>query len=190
MMQAKDILKPTIALFLICAVAAFLLALTNETTAQRIDEIAVQTENTARAALFPDAASFGDAKSVGGKTYVEALDETGNVIGYTFTTAAKGYGGDVQVMTGVSADGTVTAIEILDVSNETPGLGQNAKKDSFKAQFAGKSGTIGVSTASKAVPGGIDALTGATYTSRAVAAAVNEALDLFAQIPKGGNTVG
>lgn len=189
-MRAKEIVKPTIALFLICAVAAFLLALTNDKTAQRIDEIAVQTQNEARAALFPQAASFGDEKTVDGKSYAEALDASGQVLGYTFTTSAKGYGGDVQVMTGVTTDGTVAAIEILDVSNETPGLGQNAKKDSFKAQFSGKSGEIGVSTASKSVAGGVDALTGATYTSRGVAAAVNEALALYAQIVKGGSTVG
>ena len=189
-MQVKEILKPTLALFLICAVAAFLLALTYDNTAERIDKIAVQAQNDARASLFPDAASFGEEKAVGDETYVEALNASGSVIGYTFTTAAKGYGGDVQVMTGVNSDGTVADIEILDVSNETPGLGQNAKKDNFKAQFAGKSGVIGVSTASKSAENGIDALTGATYTSKAVAAAVNHALELYAQISKGGNTVG
>ena len=189
-MNVKEILKPTLALFFICAVAAFLLALTNDKTTARIDEIAVQAQTQARAALFPDAASFGEEKEIGGEAYVEALDASGSVIGYTFTTAAKGYGGDVQVMTGVTADGTVADIEILDVSNETPGLGQNAKKDSFKAQFAGKTGVIGVSTASKSAENGIDALTGATYTSKAVTAAVNHALELYTQIVKGGNTVG
>ena len=93
-------------------------------------------------------------------------------------------------MTGVRRDGSVRAIEILDVSDETPGLGQNAKQDKFKDQFAGKQGEIGVSTASKSAENGIDALTGATYTSKAVAAAVNHALELYAQIAKGGNTVG
>lgn len=189
-MRAKEILKPTIALFLICAVAAFLLALTNSQTTQRIDEIARQAADQARSALFPQAASFSDEKSVGESAYYEALDSAGRVIGYTFTTSAKGYGGDVQVMTGVSADGTVANIEILDVSNETPGLGQNAKKDSFRSQFAGMRGVIGVSTASKAAANGVDALTGATYTSKAVAAAVNEALELYAQVAKGGGGIG
>ena len=189
-MQAKEILKPTLALFLICAVAAFLLALTNDKTAARIDAIAVQAQTQARSALFPDAASFGEEKAVGSETYVEALDAAGHVIGYTFTTSAKGYGGDVQVMTGVAADGTVARIEILDVSNETPGLGQNAKKDSFKSQFTGKSGSIGVSTASKPVAGGVDALTGATYTSKGVTNAVNHALELYDRIVKGGSVVG
>lgn len=189
-MNAKNILKPALALFAICLVATVLLALTNHVTAERIERIAQQAENTARSAVFPEAASFGESKSVGEHTYYEALDASGNVIGYTFSTAAKGYGGDVSVMTGVRKDGTVNAVEVLDVSNETPGLGQNAKKDSFRAQFSGKSGEIGVSTASKSVSNGIDALTGATYTSRGVTEAVNLALKLYNQIPKGGADIG
>ena len=189
-MNAKAILKPAIALFAICLVATVLLALTNSVTTEKIDAIAAETENTARFAVFPEAASFSDGKTVGEYTYYEALDASGKVIGYTFSTAAKGYGGDVSIMTGVRADGTINGIEVLDVSNETPGLGQNAKKDSFKEQFVGRSGELGVSTASKAAENGIDALTGATYTSKGVASAVNLALTLFTEIPKGGADIG
>ena len=185
-MSVKKILLPAVALFAICLVATALLALTNHVTHDRIDKIALEAENAARSAVFPEAASFSDAKSVSSYTYYEALDNSGKVIGFTFSTSAKGYGGDVSVMTGVRADGSVRAIEILDVSDETPGLGQNAKQDKFKQQFADKQGVIGVSTASKSAENGIDALTGATYTSRGVTDAVNLALTLFAQIPKGG----
>lgn len=185
-MSAKKILLPAVALLAICLVATTLLALTNQVTKERIDTIALESENAARSAVFPEAASFSDAKTVSAYTYYEALDSDGNTIGYTFSTSAKGYGGDVSVMTGVRRDGTVRAIEILDVSDETPGLGQNAKQDKFKSQFADKQGEIGVSTAGKSAENGIDALTGATYTSRGVTDAVNLALKLFAQIPKGG----
>ena len=185
-MSAKKILLPAIALFSICLVATLLLGLTNQVTKDRIAAIALQTENDARSAVFPEAASFSDAKTVSTYTYYEAIDHAGNVIGCTFTTSAKGYGGDVSVMTGIRTDGTVRAIEILDVSDETPGLGQNARQNWFKEQFSGMQGEIGVSTASKHTDNGIDALTGATYTSRGVTDAVNLALSLYAQIPKGG----
>lgn len=190
MKNVKAIVMPAVALFAICLVATVLLALTNSVTAEKIDLIAIETENNARAAVFPEAASFGEEKKVANATYVEALDADGNVIGYTFSTSSKGYGGDVVIMTGVNTDGTVNGIEVLDVSNETPGLGQNAKKADFKERFVGKSGEIGVSTASSKAENGIDALTGATYTSKGVAAAVNLALTYFAQIPKGGAVVG
>lgn len=189
-MNAKKILLPAVALFAICLVAAALLALTYSVTADPIEVAAKKAEDDARSAVFPEAVSFSDDKTVKTNTYNEALDSAGNVIGYTFTTSAKGYGGDVKVMTGVRMDGTVRAIEILDVSNETPGLGQNAKQPKFMAQFADKQGKIGVNTASKKVDNGVDALTGATFTSRGVTDAVNLALDLFAQIPKGGTANG
>lgn len=185
-MNAKNILKPAIALFAICLVATILLALTNSVTTDKIAVIAQQTADSARQTVFPDAASFSDAKQVGDSEYYEALDEEGNVIGYTFATKSKGYGGDVSIMTGVRADGTVNGIEVLDVSNETPGLGQNAKKDDFKNRFVDMSGVIGVSTASKTAENGIDALTGATYTSKGVTDAVNQALSLYCQIVEGG----
>ena len=47
-MNAKDILVPTLALFLICLIATVLLALTNEATAAKIDENAVQTAIASR----------------------------------------------------------------------------------------------------------------------------------------------
>ena len=101
----------------------------------------------------------------------------GSVSGYVFTTVAKGYGGDIKVMTGVDADGKVSGVEILEIS-ETAGLGMNAKKPDFLSQYVGKSGEIFVS---KDKPGenSIDALTGATISSRAVTGAVNNALRLF-----------
>jgi len=190
MKNFKEVLKPAIALFAICLVASLLLGLTNSVTVDKIAAIAVETENNARAAVFPEAADFSDNKTISldgtEYSYNEALDESGNVIGYTFSTKSKGYGGDVSIMTGVKADGTINAIEVLDVSNETPGLGSNAKKDSFKEQFTGMSGVIGVSTASKKAANSIDALTGATYTSNGVTNAVNQALSLYEEIVKGG----
>ena len=98
-------------------------------------------------------------------------------MGYVFTTAAKGYGGDVEIMTGVDAEGKITGISILSIE-ETPGLGMNAKKDSFKDQYKGKSGELAVNKDG----GEIVAITSATITSRAVTSAVNQALALYAAV--------
>lgn len=102
--------------------------------------------------------------------------------GYVFTTVSKGYGGDITVMTGVDSDGAVTGIEFLTIS-ETAGLGMNAQKDSFKQQFRGHAGKIGVSKNSPS-ENEIQALTGATITSRAVTSAVNEALTLYEEVSR------
>ena len=106
-----------------------------------------------------------------------ALDKDGNVLGSVVVNVAKGYGGDISVMTGVDKDGKVTGVNILSHS-ETAGLGANAVKESFRDQFVGLVKGI---TVSKDKPGenSIDALTGATVTSRAVTKAVNAAIEKF-----------
>ena len=85
-------------------------------------------------------------------------------------------------MVGVRADGTVEGIDFLSIS-ETAGLGMNADTDKFKSQFKGKSGEIGVAKSSPA-DNEIQALTGATITSKAVAKAVNEALALYEEVSR------
>ena len=100
-----------------------------------------------------------------------------------FTGTAKGYGGDVSVMTAVNTDGTVSGTAILDVSNETPGLGQNAAKEGFYSQFKGlKKGISLLKNGADGEKNEINAVTGATITSAAVTRAVNAALDDFDKV--------
>ena len=179
--KAKDILLPTLALFVICLIATVLLALTNEATAAKIEENAAQTAIASRAEVLSEVngvavASYGDDKTdeAGGLTYNEGLDADGNVVGYIFTAAAKGYGGDVKVMIGYDLTGTIVGFTILDCSNETPGLGQNSKKPEFMSRFIGKSGELTVDKNSNDGQN-VQAITAATITSKAVVKAVNEA---------------
>ena len=94
------------------------------------------------------------------------------------TTDGEGYGGDIQVTVGITADGTVSGVSFLSIS-ETAGLGMKATEASFYEQY------VGVQTDQFYVSkdGGegepIDALSGATITTRAVTGAVNAALAYF-----------
>lgn len=182
----KAILIPTVSLFVICAVSTVLLALTNNVTAPMIAELAAKTAAETRQTVLGGAKRFSDPKPVthngAAFTYYEGFDGDA-LVGYVFTTQSKGYGGSVEIMTGVDRSGTVTGVQTLTL-NETAGLGMNAKNDSFRDQFKGKNGKIGVA---KSDPGDdeIQALTGATITSRAVADAVNLALELYAQVTGG-----
>ena len=83
-------------------------------------------------------------------------------------------------MVGVDKTGTVKGVSILSIS-ETAGLGMNAQKPSFLNQFNGKSGQL---TVVKTTPSAneIQALTGATITSKAMTSAVNTALSLYQQV--------
>ena len=187
--KAKEILVPAVSLFLICVVVTALLALTNAVTAPKIDALAVETQEASKKQVLSSAASFSEEKQVEkdgvSYTYYDGLASDGSVMGYVFVTSAKGYGGDISVMVGVLGDGTVAGVNILSI-NETAGLGMNAKNQSFLDQFLGKSGEIGVAKNNPSDTE-IQALTGATITSRAMATAVNTALSLYAEIGGGQN---
>jgi len=184
-MNAKDILVPTLSLFVIALVSTFLLALVNNMTADQIAAATAQTEAEARQSVCADAANFVE-QEIDGTTYYEATDKDGNVIGYVFTTSYKGYGGDVSATVGIDLDGAVTGVVPGDLSNETPGLGQTATKESFLKQFLGQSSAL---TVVKSNPGDgeIQALTSATITSTAVTNDVNQALELYAKVTGGAN---
>lgn len=183
----REILLPCVTLFIICVAVALLLALTNAVTAPKIEQLRIQTEEGARKVVLPSAQAFSDEKKLtlddAEYIYFEGLDAAGGLTGYVFTTSAKGYGGDVVIMTGVDSAGAVTGIQTLEL-NETAGLGMKAKEESFLRQYRGKRAPIGVE---KNKPGenDIQALTGATITSKAITDSVNTALALYAAVQGG-----
>ena len=189
----KAILVPTISLFIICLCATFLLGIVNDITKDKIAQNAVETEMNSRKIVMAQAESFGE-KIEGDYTYegvaspysyVEARDKEGKVVGYVFVTQSSGYGGAISTMTGIDTEGKVTGVEFLQI-NETVGLGMNATKDSFKEQFKGLSGIIGVNK-NESTETEIKALTGATITSKAAAKGVNIALDIYENVIGGEN---
>jgi electron transport complex protein RnfG len=96
----------------------------------------------------------------------------------TFETSGKGYGGDVGLMVGID----VTNNQIVGVGvtthAETPGMGAKAQTDpSFVAQFRELPLDQPVNVTTDG--GNINAISGATITSRAVTSATNDALKIF-----------
>lgn len=189
--KLKEILIPTVSLFVICLCVTALLAVTNAVTK---DAIAYQQELSAaesRQAVCPDAVDFEKVEyDVQGVECYKALDESGNLIGYAISSASRGYGGDVKVMTGINAeDGSVIAINVYDNSGETPGLGVNTSGEKFTSQFAGLSSGTGVTVDKDAGKNpdsvAVDSVTGATISSRAVTNAVNQAFDAYNAVKEG-----
>ena len=189
--KLKEILIPTVSLFVICLCVTALLAVTNAVTK---DAIAYQQELSAaesRQAVCPDAVDFEKVEyDVQGVECYKALDESGNLIGYAISSASRGYGGDVKVMTGINAeDGSVIAINVYDNSGETPGLGVNTSGEKFTSQFVGLSSGTGVTVDKDAGKNpdsvAVDSVTGATISSRAVTNAVNQAFDAYNAVKEG-----
>ena len=180
----KDIFVPVISLLVICIVFTFLLGLTNKATAEKIKLLSLEAEAAARTKVLDTAKSFSEEKTSGEITYYEGYDENGTVVGYIFPQETKGYGGVIYMQVGINADGTVHGVEITELS-ETAGLGMNAKNQPwFLEQFKDRSGEIGVAKNNPADTE-IQALTGATITSKAVTAGVNKAIVDFNTITGG-----
>ena len=111
--------------------------------------------------------------------YVGVFDGKANAVAYE--TFGKGFGGDVGIMVGVNLE----TDELLGIGvtthSETPGLGSRAKDDpSFGAQFKGMS----INKPFKVKPDGgeVDAVSGATVTSRGVCAGVTDSSGFFTKL--------
>lgn len=179
----KNMIKPVLILTAICIVVSLLVALTNYITADAILRQEIETAEAAKKAVLPYAESFTQIES-SDFTAFTGFDEEGDVIGYAITTSAKGYGGQVQIMTGLDINGVVTGVEILS-EEETEGLGKNANKEEFRNLFIGKQvDKYSVVKIKAQDEGDIVAITGATITTTAVTAAVNEAKAVYAEITK------
>ena len=179
-----DILKPIAVLLAICIIIPLALSLTNKLTVNRIAALEKENEQKAMELLI-DADSFepnsfgeGDDKF----DFNIAKKENGDVLGYIFVTSARGYGGNISVMTAIGVDGKIIEISILDATNETPGLGQNVTKESFYSQYKEKSGDLTVvKNGADSSANQINAWTGATISSKAVNTAVNTAMANFSE---------
>lgn len=187
-LSPKAIFIPTLALFLIALLVAAALAGTNLVTADKIKEVELANEQASCYTVLnldseDSKNTFGDKQTVNVdgtdyEYYVGSVD--GKECGYAFITTGSGYGGKVKIVTGIDMEGTITGVYTLDIGNETPGLGQNAS-GSFKDQFAGHTVSEGSVTVNKD-GGDIQAMSGATITSRAVSGAVSTAMQAYTNV--------
>ena len=107
----------------------------------------------------------------GGDSTVDAVYSAGDAGWVVQVTPSTSFSGNLTIMVGVDAGGACSGISIVSTA-ETSGLGSNASKPDWQSQFIGKTGTVAVEKDG----GDIDALTGATITSRGVCEAVTSAM--------------
>ncbi len=174
----KYVLRLALTLLVITSVVALALAGVNSITAPKIAALNEQKLQAAIETVLP-----------GGGQEVTFTDATGLVstvyqgeAGYAVEVAPVGFNGAITMMVGVDKGGKVLGISIVN-QTETAGLGAVAAAttsagEAFRSQFTGASG----STAVTKDGGGIDAITGATITSRAITVGVNAALDCVANM--------
>lgn len=192
----KAIIKDVAILFVITLVAGLCLGGVYEATKDAIAQAELEAKLAAYEEICPEADTFeadayltseienfnAEFATMGlGNVVVDevicAKDANGYVIAYLVTaTSSDAYDGSLQAMTGVTIDGEVLGVTYLSIS-ETPGLGLKAEEEEFKSQYDGK--TVKSFTVVKDgadAENEIDAISGATKTSKAVTGCVNSAI--------------
>ena len=184
-MDPKYIIKLTVTLFVTCVIVAGLLGLVNSVTegpiaeknktktAAAIQEVLPEMEGSPAVVELTD--EMTAAASGAGATITEAYEAQagGSVIGYALKIVASGSQGNIEMMVGVDAEGVVTGVSIVN-NSETAGIGSKvmSNENGVLDQFIGKSAADGTLAVGK----NVDAITGATVSSRGVTTGVNAAL--------------
>ena len=169
------VLRLALTLFVITAVVAAALAGVNSITKPAIEKLTAEKTQQAIELVLP-----------GGGEEIEApvMDLVSKVYkgenGYAVEVTPGGFDNTITMMVGVDFDGNVLGISIIS-HTETAGLGAVAAAgtpagEAFRGQFVGQSGAVSVTKDG----GEMDAITGATITSRAICVGVNAALECVA----------
>ena len=189
-----NIFKLSATLFLFTAIAAGTLSFYNGLTKPLIKELGKKKSEKARKYVFkPDTAgiSFKSEKfgKDGKEEYFVVSDAAGQQVGYVFTAKGNGFSGVVETMVGTDNDFKIKGIKVLKHS-ETPGLGAEVgtvrygeDEPFFEGWFRGKNAeNVVVFKDDANSPDKVDAITGATITTRAVCNSIKK----YASEIKGG----
>lgn len=164
------IYKPVLVLALVCVVVAGALAAANHVTAPIIEAATGKEQEAARLELLPDADGF--TRMLGyDQPNVTEIYVANNGVGTVVTATAKGYGGNMTVMVAFDTAGTIKQIKVTE-QTETKGIGSKvAASSEYWSRYEGL-------PAEQLVLGeDVDAVTGATRSSRALLEAVNAAVE-------------
>lgn len=191
-MDPKYLLTLTVTLFITCVIVAGLLGGVNaitkdkiaainwEKTVQAMKAVVADPDNTEFSEAVENTAEMSEAAVAAGGTLDSVYEALvgGENAGYAIKVVASGSQGNIEMMVGVDGEGTVTGVSIVD-NAETVGIGSKVMANDALAsgvgvldQFQGKSAADGVLT----VGTNVDAITGATVSTKGVAAGVNAAL--------------
>ena len=162
-MKLKSLAVPMVAIGLLTALLFGVNKGTTQTAAANYQE----EMNTLMLSLLPNSSSFTEEAYEGEDANIKAVYRAEN--GCVIMTSTYGYAGDIVMLVGVDNDGDVKGLVVRELS-ETYGLGANAlTDDDFLAQFLWTEGDAEIGT-------NVDAITGATVTSKAIARSVNSAV--------------
>ncbi|NLD04741.1 MAG: RnfABCDGE type electron transport complex subunit G [Synergistaceae bacterium] len=175
-------------LFLITAITGLILGGVYTMTLEPISSAKEKEKMAAFAETLPEASDFEEVDRPQNNSLIKEVNKgsaNGEIVGYNITVTPKGYGGLIEMVVGIDDEGKLIDIKILS-HTETPGLGAKAVDPDFSDQFEQKDVDSVVITKTKpAAENEVQAISGATITSTAVADGVNTALEYWANNLKG-----
>lgn len=191
----RDIVKTTLSLIIICFAVSLCLAFVNNVTKDTIAERAKSDAEEQRRQVMAKAESFKEVSGWQEKDSSGMIREAyaayagDKLIGYVFSAAPKGYGGEIRVTIGITSDRAISGVKVGD-NKETPGLGTKTAESSFTGQYLNKNIQTQLEVVKRAPTGDnqIEAVSGATISSRAVTGAVQAAATLGQKLLEEGGS--
>ena len=183
--KESTFLNMTITLFAITIIAGVSLGFINDITEQPIKDAKIAKKTNALKLVLPDFNNkiVESVKLVNHELAKDSIEiypgfqDEKHVGTAIIGSSEKGYSGLVKIMVGFEPNGTIKNIVVLE-QKETPGLGTKMKDDKFLRQFRGKNPAEYDVKPTKD-GGDVDALTGATITTRAFGEATQMAYDVY-----------
>ncbi len=173
----KTIVRYGFILGVICVLSSGLLAGVNALTQDKIIQQQKEEEEKTLTQILPGASRFAAVKAADEEIiYFKVYDKEDKLIGLAFKASGKGYSSTVETMAAMSPDGKITGIKIISQS-ETPGLGSRIAQPSFGEQFRAKN----IADLNQ-----VQAITGATISSRAVINSVEKKAKEVMEMVKNG----
>jgi electron transport complex protein RnfG len=185
-------------LALICFITTLLLAATNELTAPAIAKQEQEALNQQMQEIFPEGDRFDpvelsaeqskalSAKDADVDSVFMAKAPDGKTIGYIFLSSANGYAGKVNASIGIDVDAKIV-LAAFTAPDETPGLGKRIEEDNFSSLFSGLSAGVPAAVGSSDGAQSIDAVSGATISSKGAVTAFNKACRAFLYLSAEGS---
>ena len=136
-MKKEGYAAPVIVLTVICLVFGFLLSYVNSITSPIIETAAAEAAELAKKEVLADADSFTEITDVELPESVDQAFAADNGAGHVYFATGSGYGGDMQIIVGIDADGVITGTQVLSHS-ETAGLGARVAEEAWNSQFMGE----------------------------------------------------
>lgn len=191
----RELVRMVVVLTVICACSALVLAYANQATkAQREYQLLKYVQEPSIKAVLSgfqynndpikDRVVMKMGKNEKGNPSTKTIfpaKENGNVVAVAYGASATGYHGEIDVMVGVNMKGSVTGVSIM-THSETPGLGARVVEPAFTKQFKGLD--LSPALQLSAQGGKVDAVSGASISSKGVVSAVRDALELFPKVKK------